>query len=190
MGKKIIINQGDEYKEKLETDIQKDCFFYEAYNSANTILYNILRDMDINNKLVDKHRKCGNRHSINNIITFNADRGHGKTSAMISFANYLANKNHLGSSMFDENFDYSFKLLPVIDPSELNSGESILRIFLARLFKEYQDIKNALFENNVTENIQSARIKHQEILELFQKCYKLRCKTHRLACGMKAAFSM
>lgn len=106
---------------------------------------------------------------INNIITFNADRGQGKTSALHTFAQYLnsfyGNEDIYLKGSFDLKIKSGFEILPIIDPTELNSGESIIRIFVAQLFKVYQEIS----ENLKTD--MDIKIKRYDIIELFQKCY-------------------
>ncbi|MBU5478272.1 hypothetical protein KQI69_03540, partial [Eubacterium sp. MSJ-13] len=117
-----------------------------------------VQDKDI---LIDKVHK-------NNIITFNADRGQGKTSALHTFAQYLSNCNRQNrkiNELFDKKIESKFEILPIIDPTELNSGESVIRIFISQLFKVYQDILEYL---NSDISVQKERY---EIIELFQKCY-------------------
>lgn len=178
--KVISIIQGEEYKEKLECEIRKNNFFYESYNEANSILHSIIKQQDeeenayhqIGNNY-DMHMRENDRFidrmHINNIITFNADRGQGKTSALYTFAQYLNNccstEDVYLKGSFDEKIKNEFEILPIIDPTELNGGESIIRIFVAQLFKVYQDI---------SENLQTdmdMKLKRYDIVELFQRCY-------------------
>lgn len=187
--KVIRIIQGEEYKEKLEPDIREDDFFYQAYNEANSILDSIIRqqrkeesllyrdynayDMYVreNNRSIDRghiNNRLIDRMHINNIITFNADRGQGKTSALHTFAQYLNRyygHDEPDSGLFDKKIESGFEILPIIDPTELNSGESVIRIFVAQLFKVYQDISE-----NLNTNI-DIKVKRYDIVELFQKCY-------------------
>ncbi len=183
--KKIRIIHGEEYREKIETDLQKEDFFFESFNEANSILASIIKEQDAEKvyiekkdyrytereyiyKDIEKKNSLVDKIYINNIITFNAGRGQGKTSALHTFAQCLDNFNRYAENdykkLFDEYVSKKFKILPIIDPTELN-GESIIRVFVAQLFKFYQ---------NITENLQvttETKSKRSEILELFQKCY-------------------
>lgn len=44
--KKIRIIHGEEYREKIETDLQKEDFFFESFNEANSILASIIKEQD------------------------------------------------------------------------------------------------------------------------------------------------
>ncbi len=167
----IRVIQGEEYQEKLETVIYKEDFFYNAYNEANDILASIIKwqkdETGDEYNVQDKDIPIDKVHK-NNIITFNADRGQGKTSALHTFAQYLNDcnrKNCKVDGLFDEKIDEKFEILPIIDPTELNSGESIIRIFISQLFKVYQNILEHLSSDM---NVKTDRY---EIVGLFKKCY-------------------
>lgn len=44
--KKIRIIHGEEYREKIETDLQKEDFFFESFNEANSILASVIKEQD------------------------------------------------------------------------------------------------------------------------------------------------
>lgn len=52
--KKIRIIHGEEYREKIETDLQKEDFFFESFNEANSILASIIKEQDAEKVYIEK----------------------------------------------------------------------------------------------------------------------------------------
>jgi len=73
--------------------------------------------------------------NINNIIAFIGDRGTGKTSCMLSFANWLVS-NPITDSTGGHTF--GFVRFPPIDPSFFSTDYNIIGAFIARIYSEFQ----------------------------------------------------
>ncbi len=95
--KVITVQQGQENQSKEESIYLKNTFFNDCYVQARECLREILKhsqskeitdeelsrysDVNLNRLLLSKN--------LTNVITFCADRGAGKTTAMVSFAKSL-----------------------------------------------------------------------------------------------------
>lgn len=172
--RKITVVKGDEYRAKIERDFSKDDFFAEVYNRANDIINEIVQEM----KKYREENEERNSYAIryqgmgNNILLFCAERGQGKTSAMQSVAQALrVGKDFALLKKQDKETDEKskFYVLDSIDPTALESKESILRVFLARLFSQYDKIVNA--EKNIGLDDRRFRLEHEALLGLFQQCF-------------------
>lgn len=194
----ITIYKGNEYcSTRNDIYIESD-IFYENYCSAAVNLEDILRssanflNSEENNTLfhnsepaVVGERLLGYQ---NNIIAFCADRGHGKTSAMLSFANALAemrvpkrdlNKENIRDRFWikaagdDKNQEFvrnmTFQVLKYVDPTMIEESDSILRVLLVRLFNSFQQWRE---ENEPCERGKrwtDAMQESEVLIDLFQK---------------------
>lgn len=152
---RIIVNQGDENRAKLETEWTEDMFFSPVYEKAKSLVREIVSEMKLLSENEDK-ADCGDvlfQRTPNNIIGFCAHRGQGKTTAMKSFASFLAK----------DSTDADFVVLNSVDPAALDSGESIVRVVLSRLFYKLQEKCEKQDRYDFPEKM--------EIMELFPKCY-------------------
>ena len=152
---RIIVNQGDENRAKLETEWTEDMFFSPVYEKAKSLVREIVSEMKLLSENEDK-ADCGDvlfQRTPNNIIAFCAHRGQGKTTAMKSFASFLAK----------DSTDADFVVLNSVDPAALDSGESIVRVVLSRLFYKLQEKCEKQDRYDFPEKM--------EIMELFPKCY-------------------
>lgn len=173
--KKIVINYGDEYRAKIEKNFNKEEFFFESYQRAARCVNEIVNDALI----YMESFKCNgnsNGHAFydygNNMVVFCAERGQGKTSAMLSFSGELerfgkTNEDNLLRGILNER-DCLFEILESIDPTMIKDGVGVLKVFLSRLFYHFQDYlskkdgrgKDFEFSNN-----------YQRLLSCFKKCY-------------------
>lgn len=101
--KTITIRQGDEYRAKEGSIYIANDIFHENFSEAARILGEILRHSDcyledLDKKVIDFSQiDSGSLLGYpNNIIAFCAERGHGKTSAMVTFAKALQNLSEKG----------------------------------------------------------------------------------------------
>lgn len=167
--RKITVVKGDEYRAKIERDFSNDSFFAEVYERADAIIKEIVLEM----KKYCEENKKRNSYTIrhqgmgNNILLFCAERGQGKTSAMQSFAQFLREGKLAVSEKQDGKPGYY--VLDSIDPTALDGKESILRVFLARLFSQYDKALND--EKNIGLDDRSFRLQHEALLELFRQCF-------------------
>ena len=167
--KKIYIYQGDENRAKIEEDLKEDIFFADVYKRAEEILKELLEESKEYKRVTEKV-DCENtqyQRMGNNIIAFCAARGQGKTSAMKSFAKYLSNGYGVNNKILDGRVpvENAFVVLDSVDPAALDSGESLIRVVISRIFylleKKCGENHN-FFRNNQEKN---------RLLELFQECY-------------------
>ena len=143
-------------------------FMYPAYQQALFALKEILSNADDFNP----NDMCNELYSYSqNIIAFSGKRGQGKTSTMLSFSSAMAqNKLNNPSDPKDMFFGkYSFEVLPPIDPTIMESTQSILTIILSRMYhlaeSAWAGIRNRGFSGHGPSESQK-----NELLELFQIC--------------------
>ena len=163
---RLILNvvPGKEYQLKIvdvknEKSIKED-FFYGVYCQAYREAQKIIIESDNTEKELQE--------TTNNIIAFCGERGQGKSSAMLSFSKLLKSSNEKAVIKSFENFydnysDYEFKVLDRMDPTEFENCHSILSVIISRIFNEFQ---KELKQNQIDIS------KKNELLELFQQCYK------------------
>lgn len=111
----------------------------------------------------------------NNILAFCAERGQGKTSAMLSFAEALqmhSERNQKISGMEDA----YFYVIPPIDPTVLTKEDSVVEIVLSRLYHEF----NQRLKNGSSGGLVLSASDKGELLSDFQECmYGLRTQGRR-----------
>lgn len=173
MKKNIEIFQGDEYRAKIEKEFKKGTLFEDVYRRANDIVLDIIRESKgLRDRDEDQLGNCKNFQDMsNNIVAFCAERGQGKTSAMQSFAAFLRGEmkaEGFGEEKKEESrAEYHFEVLDSIDPSALNSGESIVRVLISRLFykldRDFRELPSYHREED-------GKLM-QKISELFEQCY-------------------
>lgn len=196
----ITIEHGKEYQARKESIYDKNAFFFDCYRQAADCLREILA---IGQAFISDHPELDQAEESypsaasanvnkallgypNNIIAFCAERGQGKTSAMISFANALHEMplsdrfsrfySEKESFWNDPNvLDSQFVVVGRIDPTTMADRESILKTVLSRMFNlcqiEWeQRTKTAERSSYVSQaNLQSMRL---DILKQFQNCYR------------------
>lgn len=175
MQRKIEIYEQDAYRAKTEGSFHSGIFFEDVYKRADAIVCDIIEQMQIYTQ--DSQKQGGHKtkyHGMgNNIICFCADRGQGKTSAMQSYAAYLQDRTLADKNFFCEDNVISkccFKVLDPIDPSSLDNGESIIKVFVSRLFLEISKIVDN--DNLSLRDEIKFRKEKDDILKAFQQCYE------------------
>ena len=162
--KTIIVKVGEEYQVKIADYPDQNDFFFPAYQQAAKELCEIIQDTIFYHQ--DKHSQKKDDYS-NNIIAFDGDRGQGKSSAMLSFSNFLKTKERI--EVFFDNGEKDmismsqFLVLQRIDPTKVENSENILTIILAKLFHCFIESWNKKTEHDPMEK--------GEILQLFENCY-------------------
>jgi hypothetical protein len=75
----------------------------------------------------------------NNIFAFIGDRGSGKTSCMISVADFLINKNQkIDWKKYPNVGKVHFDTIDLIDPTYFDSTHNLISLFLAKLHKSFR----------------------------------------------------
>jgi len=180
--KTIKITKGTEYKFKIEDAKDfTDSLMSDVYNDAAGCTLDIMKaSEEFLKKNEEKKEKKSDQDFYNNIIAFVGDRGTGKSSAMLSFANALV--SDLKDSVFlNDKPELKNKLsgakietLSVIDPSLLEKNDSILEIIVSSLFlkfeKSLKDDQNKDNQQNFDnrKNLLTKFQKVQEVLKTIQ----------------------
>lgn len=154
----ITVIKGQEYKVCQINMKDEQDFLHDSYLKAQDCLEDIEKfGEDIVRLQQSKIRGIKQNHlsyeNINNIIAFCGERGQGKTSALMSYANILS-----------EDYGNKYYIMKVIDPTSLEKNDNILMMILSAIFHEFMKKKDASeYSYNETDN--------NRIIELFHKVY-------------------
>lgn len=172
----IEIGYGEEFRVQCGDVYNKDLFFHSSYQKAAKIVEEIHRA----NQKVD--HGCG--YSIrdgmyaNNILMFCANRGGGKTSALLTFGKALraADKgNDIEKNFWGEELCHChFALLDVIDPTLMGPQDSFMRLLLSKMYVQFRN-KQREKQNESRlgcDKTWNGKNREQKILELFRKCHR------------------
>ena len=188
----IFIRKDEVYRTRIEDVTNKNQFFYPVYQQARDSLLELIK---YSQKYWEEngtanHLKEANRNPMrlrgypNNFIAFCADRGHGKTSAMLSFSKALTNPDK-DVTFWKENMDaLRFFALESIDPTVLENTDHIIPTIISRMFVEFtrqaSALHNHLSADSSTYYNREKPVSHHELrdqqqrlLNLFQECYRL-----------------
>ncbi|WP_422091033.1 hypothetical protein [Tenacibaculum ovolyticum] len=136
----LEINIGEEYKIKIEKEAEfENSIFKEVYTQAAKNVEEIVLQAKTSNKSNENNKSIGN-NDYNNVIAFTGERGTGKSSSMISFADALTENN------YEEEFwkktpdikDIKIGALDVIDPSLFRNEDKLFEIIISKMFSEFQ----------------------------------------------------
>ena len=168
---------GKEYKIKIEkADEFKSSLFWPIYQRAARNLVKIINE--------DKPNEENTffKDSYNNIIAFTGERGTGKSSCMISFAQGIKDismKKTKSETIFDESSktgnsnksindtikESCFEEIGVIDPSMFEEKDNILEIIIAKMFARFNE---RIERTDLKTDSQDKR----NLLKAFQKVYE------------------
>ena len=184
----IKIKQGMEHYSNLMDIYDKNEFFYDSYRQAAYAITRIAEMSSVARKKQNKPDNYINNYPSefhNNIIAFCADRGQGKTSAMISMADAL---HKMDSSCREEKeifwnkqcdnketnpvLDTHFDCLSVIDPTCFEDNDSIIRTVISKMFKRASDkwkSDSAAYSFRADERY---RDKKEKLSDKFFGCFK------------------
>lgn len=205
----IYMRMDEVYRTRIEDVEKDDQFFYPVYQQAERCLTTFINYTDQywreqnpyeQDRLPNRSKETGAprpsasrfnpmrlRGYPNNIIAFCADRGYGKTSAMLSFSKALKNLGRQQgklSKFWDENFEgCRFFPMEPIDPTVLENKDQIIPTIISRMFTEFADHARILrteqnsdreqYTYHKTFSNQELRDRQQKLLQLFQDCYRL-----------------
>lgn len=167
-GKTLTIDLSEEYKIKIEEPSNLNgSFFEDIYIDAAEAVRDIIEQTERNNKISDKELFYTEKQDYNNIIAFCGERGTGKSSAMITFAQSLieidkTNDFYKTSPKLALN---KFESINVIDPSLFEEGENIFEVILAQLFSRFElELKDNAHQKDIDQK--------RKLLEQFEKVYE------------------
>lgn len=177
--KVIEVIQGYEDRFLIEhnlTDTSK--FFYPVYKRSAELIDEICSYGRIS---VGDNIEFEEEYYPNNIIIFCAERGGGKSTAMLSVANALKTLSSDEKSKIDKVKNLfgdmaqmcKFSVLSPIDPTSISSDENFMRIVLSRIFSDlrcFWKIRDKDVDMSKSMDKMYAR---SEIVEKFTECYKL-----------------
>lgn len=177
--KVIEVNQGYEDRFLIEhnlTDTSK--FFYPVYKRSAELIDEIC-SYGRNSK--KDNIEFEEEYYPNNIIVFCAERGGGKSTAMLSVANALKalssdekNKNDKVKNSFGNMAQKcKFSVLSPIDPTSISSDENFMRIVLSRIFSDLRCFWKIREKDVDTLGSMDKMYARSEIVEKFTECYKL-----------------
>lgn len=176
--KYIEINYSHEYRLFIDDNIYDSSkFFYPVYKKSAELIKEIHLYADPTSEEPRKYPAA----NTNNLIMYCANRGGGKSSAMMSFGNALKGVGSVSEKEKDGYDEFwgdmakcRFAVLDAIDPTSLCEKEAIMTIILSRLFLETRKVmqKNDSGEqrNNGCRNINEQS--RYEIISKFRECYK------------------
>lgn len=157
----IIINRGDEYRAKIEREVDADSIFSPVYRKAQGCVEEIEKET---RQYLQKEFNTDSlyRGFGNNIISFCGNRGEGKTSAMVSFTEQL--KKEAGSK---------YEIMTPIDPSMFSESDSIVMVMLSYMFKRCEKV----YDERITKDQGRTDIRiiddeKRELLKAFKRCYR------------------
>lgn len=175
----IYIQKDEAYRTHIENIGDDKLFFYSAYQQAisctkiivnNTRLFHAVHEIENKRKDYECADDClpmirGSnplrmKGYPNNIIAFSAHRGHGKTSAMLSYSKALEGKLCPIEGAH-------FQVLDAIDPTTLEEKDSIIRTIISQMFRTFREKCEKYW------NHQDLRASQQELVRKFRDCYRL-----------------
>lgn len=181
--KSIEIKKEDSFK-PVYLDIYDDnLFFYETFRRAATVIKGIVDRSRAFQKSSKEERFIINYP--NNILAFCADRGQGKTTALISMAKALSDYSCSRSKsevseywhsigFYEDKYNGNilnirFEVLDIIDPTMMNDKDSILRTVISKM---YRSVSMLLKDKMKYVNEREVLIKKEELVESFLSCFK------------------
>lgn len=176
--RQIIVEQGNEFKIKIRDikgdtgakDIFENDIFGDAYKQVASRVEEIVTATDRLDNKNEEEKLYGDY--LNNIIAFSGERGQGKSSAMLSFTNYLeklSNDTNKANDVFGDNTKkYRFVSIETIDPSTFEDMNNILEVVIARMYNNFE-------KKYKKDNTCVTKEKKNKIMGLFQKVYESLC---------------
>ncbi|WP_299122066.1 hypothetical protein [uncultured Tenacibaculum sp.] len=158
---KLGINIGEEYKIKIEKENEfNNSIFKEVYTQAAKNVEEIILQAN-----TVYNTKSISNDDYNNVIAFTGERGTGKSSSMISFADALKNKNSKDTFWnATPNLEKAkIKSLDIIDPSLFRNEDKLFEIIISKMFSKFQ--KKLKKENTIKND------RKRDLIKQFQKVF-------------------
>lgn len=119
---------------------KEESLFHEVYQGAIENVYDI----------ISRQKNTENELFLNPCIAFVGKRGTGKSSAMSSFANFLANNKPDNCTWIEDEkikkaiIKSKFYTLPAIDTANMEEKETIIADVSAEMFAEYEKVSASI----------------------------------------------
>ncbi len=193
--RKIVVYRGDENRVKVRDWIDPDDFFYKSNIQA---ILSVKKNIELFNNFKKRINLAVGRTErdtlecrdgigcertnveleseeilgySNYAIVFTAGRGSGKTSTMLSFGRMLGN-NKMIKQFFNNDLDIAevgFHVLSCIEPTAMESGDSILKVIISRMFFSFKEQWQFCQTSNYSPILNE---KKANLIQCFQKCYR------------------
>ena len=169
---KIVVRHGDENCARVENIYEENNIFYQSYIHA---VFAVERIIESAEKYIQENDNSKLLGYANNMIVFSAERGEGKTSAMISFGEAMeemeteCDKEKVKNTWETSALNSRFCVLNSIDPTFMEDNESILKIILSRMFTLFKLNWEKYRKNGRAEELNQEKDK---LMELFRQCYR------------------
>lgn len=191
----ITICKGQENHAREENIYDSMNFFLDVYQRARDCVEEVLRLSFVKEQELRQCGQCGGREWMQysdemlnsqlirnqptNIIAFCAERGGGKTTAMVSFADALRKLVPEKLSQEQREFwqetsvcNYTYQVINRIDPTAMEAHDTILRMILSRMFSHFQLVCERRYRDDYSScrmvNVERER---NELAGLFQHCF-------------------
>ncbi len=163
----ITVVKGEEFKISVKEEITEDDIFINEYRRAADMLDEIT-GASRKEKDLDKPWSWKQGDFENNVIAFCGERGVGKSSAMLTFANAVCKEAGKMQGIFSSchNLERVHFAEPIlIDPTLFDDVHNVLDIVLAKIFKKFYDKYNEGAQRN------NDRVR-ERLLDQFQRVYR------------------
>lgn len=184
----IEIKEGNEYHalvDSSENIYNEKNFFYPVYEKSARLVKEICKNSSKELSQSCREGELEHKEFSNNIIMFCAERGGGKSTAMLSFANALKDFRDEYDKHSDEFVKMwgklakspSFLVLNVIDPTEISESDLFLRIVFSKMFsllrdKWKKDDSKICSETLINGEMNCKKISRNNIIKKFTECYR------------------
>lgn len=161
----IIIKLNASYKVKHEKFKDfNESYFRDVYNQAAKIVKEII---DSGREDFDLDSIEGYTEPISNLIAFNGKRGSGKTSAMLSFCDFLRKYerykqygvNGVCCELLDMNQRVSFTVLDSIDATLVSEPKELIGAVLGKMLVAIKEKERCDLEDGKPQNIDIRKLK-------------------------------
>lgn len=190
----IDVIQGEEYRVQSSDAYDKNLFFHSAYRKAAEVVRHIHRANQIVAETYFQWGGTGGGESRcfdqiaaepwwdstrdgkypNNIVMFCANRGGGKSSALLTFGRALGGLHWAQEAEgYDELWGKELKAcrfvtLDIIDPTLMGPEDSFMRLLLSKMFVSFRK----KLEKTTDRGGEEQENRHMKILSLFRTCHQ------------------
>ncbi len=161
-----FLNRGI-HKEKPESF--QNSFFKDVYSQATEAIVII----DESNKKRNNDNSEQKLYDVQNVIAFTGRRGTGKTSAMLTFADYLTSRTNIDFSKYSLK-NKKFYSIPYIDASMLEKNEDIFEVILSKMLIELKNGSNQSHYHDLSQHDAYFNDTREKIVSVYNQYVSLK----------------